>query len=185
MCLAAALALSGGCTKPGSEATAFDLLKEADSFVGEQIRGKIVQARSEKSVGSLTPSVWFVVYYDPDATFKATEVKFGSGQKLEVTRPLRVLEMVTGSDKLLDKSKVKVDSDKAIKTATAEPMLEQLKLTATQLRLESSPEGPVWKIRLWAAKLRNPNEMADIGEIFVSAESGKVLRTNVEIRNVD
>ncbi len=184
-CLTAVLVLTAGCAKSGSEATALDLIKEADRFVGEQIKGKVVQARSEKSVGSLTPNVWHVVYYDPDATFKATEVKFGSGQKLEVTRPMRVLELVTGPDKLLDQSKVKVDSDKAIRTATAEPMLKQLKLTATQLRLEDSPEGPVWKVRLWAAKLKDPTEMADIGEVILSAETGKVVRPDLHINNVD
>jgi hypothetical protein len=185
MLAAFAAACFAGCSGRVAEPTALDLVKEADRHVGEQIKGKVVQIRSEKSVGGLTPGIWFVVYHDPDATFKATEVKFGAGQKLEVTRPLRVIEMVTGADRLLDHAKLKVDSDKAIKVATAEPLLKPVKLTATQLRLENSIEGPVWRVRLWAARLKNPNEMADIGEVILSAETGKVVRPDLRINNVD
>src|SRR5436853_7905394 len=75
------------------EKTAFELAKEADKHVGEDAKGKVVQLRSEKSIGSLTPSIWYVVLHDPDATAKATEIKFGAGQKLSVKRPARVLEL--------------------------------------------------------------------------------------------
>lgn len=167
------------------EPTAFALLKEGNRYVGEQCKDKVVQIRSEKSVGVLTPIIWYVVYYDPDATFKATEVKFGAGQKLKVTRPLRVLEPVTGGDKIIDAAKLKVDSDKAIQIAGAEPLLKSLTLKATQLWLQRSHDGPVWKVRLWAAKLNNPRHMADIGEVFVSAETGKVVRTDLHIKSVD
>src|SRR3954467_510854 len=77
----------------GGEKTAFELAKEADKHVGEDAKGKVVQLRSEKSIGSLTPTIWYVVMYDPDATAKATEIKFGAGQKLSVKRPERVLEL--------------------------------------------------------------------------------------------
>ena len=182
---AAAAVCFAGCSARVAEPTALDLLTEADRYVGDQIKGKIVQVRSDKSIGGLTPSVWYVVYYDPDATFKATEVKFGAGQKLEVTRPLRVIEMVTGPDNLLDKLKLKVDSNRAVKVAAAEPVLRPVKLTATQLRLQNQPEGPVWRVRLWAASLKNPNEMVDIGEVFVSAESGGTLRADLHIDRVN
>src|SRR5205807_4621945 len=78
--------------------TAFDLIKEGNRYVGEQSKDKIVQIRSEKSVGSLTPNIWYVVFYDPTATLKAVEVKFGAGKMLDVKRPLRLLEPITGAD---------------------------------------------------------------------------------------
>jgi hypothetical protein len=167
------------------EPTAFDLIKEGNRYVGEQCKDKVVQIRSEKSIGSLVPGIWYVVYYDSDATFKATEVKFGAGQKLKVTRPVRVIELAGHDKEVLDKSKLKVDSDKAIKVATAEPLLKPLTLKAAQLWLQYSAEGPVWKVRLWAAKLQKPSAMADIGEVYVSAETGKVVRTDLHINSVD
>lgn len=180
-----ALALIAVGCSPGGEKTALSLVTEANRYVGEQIKDQVVQIRSEKSVGSLVPNIWYVVFYDPDATFKATEVKFGAGQKLEVTRPLRVLELGLGNHKPLDRSKVKVDSDRAIKAATATPLLKSLKPTATQLWLQHGDSGPVWKVRLWAAKLRNPAEDADIGEVYVASDSGEVIRTDLHINSVD
>ncbi len=175
------------------EPTAFDLIKEGNRFVGEQSKDKIVQIRSEKSVGSLTPSIWYVVYYDPTATLKSVEVKFGAGQMQAVKRPMRLLEPVTGGDTPLDRSKLKIDSDEAAKIALKEPLLKNLKVTASQLKLERAREGvlaegqgqAVWKVKLWAAKLRNPSRDADIGEVWVSAFDGKVVKNDLKINRVD
>ena len=43
------------------ELSAYDLIKEGNRYVGEQSKDKVVQIRSEKSIGGLTPTVWFVV----------------------------------------------------------------------------------------------------------------------------
>src|SRR5690242_116300 len=86
-----------------ADSTAFDLIKEGNRYVGEQSKDKIVQIRSEKSVGTINPNVWYVVYYDPTATLKSVEVKFGAGKMLSVKRPLRLLEPVTGGDVPLDR----------------------------------------------------------------------------------
>jgi hypothetical protein len=165
--------------------SAFDLMKEGNRYVGEQAKDKVVQLRSEKSVGSLKPKIWYVVYYDPTATFKAVEVKFGAGKMIDVKRPFRVLETVMDSDKVLDKEKLKIDSDKAIEIATKEPLLENLKISAVSARLQTSPSGPVWIVKLWAQKLRKPTEDADIGEVKISADEGKVIQTDLHPNRVD
>lgn len=180
-----ALFLVLGTSAWAAETTALELIKLGNDYVGKDSRDQVVQIRSEKSIASLTPTIWYVVYYDEDATFKATEVKFGAGKKMKVTRPMRMLEPVTGKDKALDRSKIKIDSDKAISIATAEPLLKSVNLRATQLWLEGSAAGPVWKVRLWAAKLKNPTDDANIGEVFISAEDGKVTRSNLHINSVD
>src|ERR1043166_9704442 len=168
-----------------AEPTAFELIKEGNRHVGEEAKEKVVQIRSDKSIGTLTPTIWYVVYYDPDATAKATEVKFGAGKKLTVKRPPRVLEPFLGTHRPLNREKMKIDSDKAIDVATKEPLLANLELKATQLWLErpawSADEVPVWKVRLWAAKLKHPDQDADIGEVFVSAEDGKVVKNDLHI----
>lgn len=173
-----------------SELTAYQLIKEGNRHLGEEARDRVVQIRSEKSVGSLTPTIWYVVYYDPDATAKATEVKFGAGKKLSVKRPARILEFSTGAQRELNREKMKVDSDKAIEIAKKEPLLNNLTLTNTQLWLErdfwsAEKELPVWKVRLWVAKIRRPTESADIGDIYVSAEDGKVLKNDLHIDRAD
>jgi len=183
--LVAALNLSAARCALAGEPTAFDLIKDGNQYVGIQSKEKVVQVRSEKSIGTLTPNIWFIVYYDPDATFKATEVKFGAGKKLHVGRPWRVIERGMGEDKVLENSKLKTDSDRAIKIASSEPLLKSLRLRATQLWLQRGDEGPVWKVRLWAAKLQNPTADVNIGDVYISTADGKVIRTDLHINRVD
>jgi hypothetical protein len=172
------------------EATAFDLIKEGNRYVGEDAKDKVVQIRSERSVGGMTPRVWYIVYYDPDATLKAVEVKFAAGKKQDVKRPLRLLEPVTGSDQPLDRAKLKVDSDEAIKKALKEPLLDNLKITSSELKLERVGEGvlerggagePTWKVKLWAAKIKDSTRDQDIGEVWLSASDGKVTKSDLHI----
>jgi hypothetical protein len=183
-CTVAAMFALSRLAVAADEPTAFELIKQGNDYVGKDARDKVAQIRSEKSVGTLTPNIWYVVYYEPDATFKASEVKFGAGKKLSVTRPVRMFNPLK-PDEVLDAKKLKTDSDKAIKIATAEPLLDKLTIRATQLWLDTSNSGPVWKVRLWASKLRNPNDMADIGDIYISAEDGTVTRRDLHIDRVD
>ena len=171
----------------GSEPTAFELIKEANRHVGEDVKDKISQIRSEKSVGSLVPNIWYVVFYDRDATAKATEVKFAAGKKIDVKRPSRVLEFGAGKYREIDRSKMKIDSDKAIEIATKDSLLANVTVTNTQLWLDRSrdEDAPMWKVRLWAAKVRKPTETVDIGDLYISAEDGKVVKNNLKIHRVD
>jgi hypothetical protein len=167
------------------ELSAYDLIKEGNRYVGEQSKDKVVQIRSEKSIGGLTPTVWFVVYYDTTASMKATEVKFGAGRMLDVKRPFRLIEMA-GENVPIDRAKMKTDSAEAIKVATKEPLLEKLTLTATQLKLDREKDGSVvWKVKIWASKLRNASRDVNIGEVHVSAEDGKVIKSDLHINRVD
>ncbi len=180
-----------GLAGPGfaGEPTAFELIKEGNRHVGEETKDQVIQIRSEKSIGTLTPIIWYVIYFDPDATGKAAEVKFGAGTKLWVKRPGRVLESWHGPARPLPREKLKIDSDKALEIAIREPLLNNLKLKATQLWLQreswSAEDVPVWKVRLWAAKLRHPNDNVEIGDLFISADDGKVLRNDLHINRVD
>ena len=167
------------------EPTAFELVKEGNRHVGDDAKGRVVQIRSEKSIGTLTPNTWFIVYYDPDATAMATEVKFAGGKKISVKRPTRILEPITGAHKELAKDKLKTDSDKALEIAKSEPILKNLTLTASQMWLERRDDQPCWRIRLWAQKLRRPTDTTDIGEIFIATEDGKVMKNDLKIDRVD
>ena len=191
---AALVSLGSSVSARAADTTAFGLIKEGNRYVGEQSKDRVVQIRSEKSVGTLTPNIWFVVFYDPTASLKSTEVKFGAGQMLTVKRPMRLLEPVTGGDLPLDRDKLKIDSPEAIQIALKQPMLEHLKITATRLTLDRVGEGVlghagpgqgVWKVRLWASKLRDPARDAEIGEVWVSALDGQVVKNDLKINRVD
>ena len=167
------------------EATAFDLIKEGNRHVGEDSKDKVTQIRSEKSVGGLVPTIWFVVYYDADARMKATEVKFGAGKKMDVTRPFRLIERATGFQPM-DRAKLKIDSDEALKIAQKDPLLEKVKLTNSKMVLEKGEDTrPVWKVTLWAEKSREPSKTVEIGTVVILAEDGRVLDRDLNINRID
>ncbi len=181
----ATLLLAGTHLINAAEPTAFAVAKLGNDYVGIQSKDKVVQIRSEKSIASLTPDIWYVVYYDPDAIFKAVEVKFGAGQKMDVSHPGRVLEMIGDKQMPLDASKLKIDSDQAIKIATAEPLLKKLTLKATQLWLEHGDNGPQWRVKLWAAKLKDPDDDANIGSVIISSADGSIIKIDLHPDSVD
>jgi hypothetical protein len=175
-----------------AETTALDLIKEGNRYVGEQSKDKVVEILSEKSVASLTPKIWTVVYFDPTATFKSVQVKFAAGKMTEVKRPMRILQIGTGEHKTLDMTKVKIDSDKALAIAKKEPILEGLDLRGSQMWLQTGNSrvsdlynGPVWKVKFFAAKTSNKNATADIGDIYLSADDGKVVKDDFHINSAE
>lgn len=162
-----------------ADPTALELIKKGNDYVGIQSKDKIVGIHSDKSVGSLTPNIWYVTYYDPDATFKSTEVKFGAGEKMDVKRPFRAIEMATDAHKVLDREKIKVDSDRAIKVATAQPLLKNLTLRATQLWLQGGEAGPEWKVKIWATKVSDTTRDADVGVVILSATDASIVKVDL------
>ena len=168
-----------------ADPTAFDLIKKGNDFIGVQSKDKVVQIHSDKSVASLTPNIWYVAYYDPDAGFKTVEVKFGAGEKMDVSHPVRPFQAPPGENLILDRSKLKVDSDQALKIAAAQPLLKALTLKTSKLTLDHGDVGPVWKVQLWAAKLNNPNKDVDIGVVILSATDGSVIKTDLHPNKVD
>jgi hypothetical protein len=167
-----------------AEPTAFDLAKKGDAYVGVQSKDKVLRIRSDKSVTSLTPNIWYVAYYDPDSMFKSVEVKFGAGEEMKVSHPVRLFLIPASEHDILDQSKLTVDSDKALKIAEAQPLLKELSLKESKLTLEHGDDGPVWKVQLWAAKLKNPNDNANVGVVIISATDGSVIKSDLHPNNV-
>lgn len=167
------------------ELTAFELIKAGNAYVGAQSKNKVLQIRSEKSVTALTPDIWYVLYYDPGTFMKSVEVKFGAGKMMKTSHPVRPFQMPYHESDVLDLSKLKVDSDDALRKAKSQPLLKNITLKASRLTLDRSDTGPVWKIRLWAAKLSNPGKEVDIGVITLSATDGSIVKSELRPDKVD
>jgi hypothetical protein len=162
------------------EKTAFELIKEGNKYVGEQAKDKVVEMRSERSVGSLKPNIWYIVYEDRTATFNAVEVKFGAGKMMDVDRPMRLFQPIRGDDEKLDPNKMKIDSDKAIEIVLNEPLLKGIDVKSVRLKSDRGDGDPVWEVELWAARLDRPDRNRDIGEVHVSMEDGKVVKNDLK-----
>lgn len=163
-----------------AEPTALALVNKGNDYVGIQSKNKIVEIRSDKSMAGLTPNIWYVVFYDPDSPpFKCVEIKFGGGQEMEVSHPFRPFQLPGDDPQILDKATLKVDSDRALNLAAAQPVLKPLTLKAAKLTLTRGDLGPVWKVQLWAAKLSDPSREADVGTVTLSATDGSVERSDL------
>lgn len=163
-----------------ADLTAFDLISKGNKYIGDQSKDRVVQINSERSVGSLTPNVWHVVYYDPDSTFKCVDVKMtGTGEKLDVSHPVRPFHAPTSEKEILEKSKLKIDSDKALKLALKEPLLKNLTPKESKLALDDGDTGPVWKVQIWVAKLKKPEDTANVGTVVLSATDGTVVKSDL------
>ena len=168
-----------------SECTALGLINEANHHVSDEAKDKIVQIRSEKSADTLAPNTWTIVYYDTSVRGRKTEVKFVDGAKSEVGHPFRLFARKETSENVLDRSKLKMDSDQALKIAQKDGLLDKLKLSHSRMTLEKQEETPVWKITFWAGKTHEPESAVEIGDIFVNAENGKIVRRDLHLQRVE
>jgi tetratricopeptide (TPR) repeat protein len=166
--------------------TALDLVAEANKLVGPQSQDKIVQIRSKKSATSLAPSTWILVLYDVQADWGAKEVIFEVGKPPAVNIPTRILELFSSDKNPFDRELIKIDSDVAIKSILDDPKLKNISVKATELSLQhGDKDTPIWKIRVWALKRRDPRHDTEIGEVWISATDGKVIRSDLHPQRVD
>jgi hypothetical protein len=183
----ALLALAWGAAGPGPAAagtTAFDLAREGDKVIPPLAKDKLLRMQSEKSAVSLTPDVWHIDYLDPTVAFKTTEVTFVNGKVKEITRPKHVMDAFSGS-RQLSWRRLKINSDRALAIALKEPALKKVHLQATQFWLERTAQGATWKIRFWAARKAEPLQSVQIGDVQLSAETGEVLKADLQTKNAE
>ena len=165
--------------------TALSLVKNGDDYVGAQCRDKVLEVYSDKSVATMEPNVWYVVYYDPSVFSKSVEVKFGAGQEMEVSHPMRPFMMPAREGAVVDQDRLKVDSDRALQIATSQPILHGLTLRASKMTLESSDDGPIWKVELFAAKVGDPTREASVGYVTMTADDGTIVKADLHPSSVD
>ncbi|HEX9045880.1 MAG TPA: hypothetical protein VF988_02540 [Verrucomicrobiae bacterium] len=179
------LAALGWAVTASADPTALQLVAKGNDYVGVQSKDRVVMIMSEKSAGTLTPAIWHIVYFDPDAPFKTVDVKFGGGEEMQVAHPVHPFQVPAKDLAVLDRSKIQVDSDRALEIATGQPLLRPFTLRAAKLTLEHNESGLVWKVQLWAAKLRDPNKEADVGTVTLSATDGTVLKADLHPGRAD
>ena len=97
------------------------------------------------------------MYYDADAPMKATESPNLALRQKDGSQPasIRPLQPITGADKKLDfRKRMNIDSDQALKTAIAEPLLDKHQAHGrANLWLQHGDDGyPTWKVRFWARR---------------------------------
>ncbi len=178
VCVSILLSMAGNGA--AGEPTALELIRDGNRYVGEQFKDKVVMIRSEKSVATLTPQTWIINYRHDLTSLKGIEVMFIGGKMADV-------DSSTRGGRPFELGRIKVDSDRALNVTTNEAIVKNLTLRATKMSLERLGESgvPAWRVQVWAAKLRSPADSTSIGELFVSAEDGSVLKNDLRIARVE
>lgn len=161
-----------------SKATALQLLQKGNSYVSARSQNHLLEVTASRAPLHEPPQSWRFVYYDDKTTYNAVAVRFEGGEMERVYEPNRFLELFTpGAQKTLDLAKVKVDSDKAIRIATAEAAAGELVAKFVELKLERGYGGlPVWNVKLFGVVPGKAAEDSSMGYVIVLAEDGKVLK---------
>lgn len=159
--------------------TALQLVKLGNHYVNDDFSNHVLQIVSDKGVGNLTPKNWRVVYRDSQAKLQTVEVRFADGKMTSVREPNRFLQIFSPR-KNLDISKVKFDSDDALKIALDLPQVRAVSVIAVEMKLERGYGGlPVWTVELFGASNTQLADEKDLGTIQLMADSGKILKNTL------
>lgn len=167
-----------------ADPTALSLVKNGDDYVGTLCKDRILEAYSDKSVATMEPNVWHVVYYDPSVFSRSVDVKFGAGQEMEVSHPMRPFMIPAKARDVLDPRGLKVDSDRALQIATSQPILNGLTLRSSKMTLSNSDDGAIWKVELYAAKVGDPTREVSIGYVTMTADDGTIVKADLHPSSV-
>ena len=161
--------------------TALQLIKLGDHYVSDDTRDQVIAVVSDKSVGDFAPKNWRVIYHNHQATFGATEVQFADGKMARVHEPNRFIQMLSPSArKALDLSKVKLDSDDALKIVMALSEVRAASVIAVQMQLDRGYGGmPVWTVNLFGESQSKLADEKDLGTITLLADDGKILKNTL------
>lgn len=168
-----------------ADPTALSLVRSGDDYVGTLCKDRVLEVYSDKSIANMEPNVWHVVYYDPSVFSKWVDVKFGAGQEMDVSHPMRPFMIPARAHDVLDSRGLKVDSDRALQIATSQPILNGLTLRSSKMTLSNSDDGAIWKVELYAAKVGDPTHEVSVGYVTMTADDGTIVKADLHPSSAD
>ena len=165
--------------------TAFKLIANGNTNVPtKSSKDQIVAMESVgRSRGEVMPRSWKLSYYDEARKADATAVYFEGGVMTKVSAAGRIIENgggIFGKEKPFDRSKLKIDSDKLLEIIRNQPQARDLNLLSTRMELKrESGIQPVWEVEVWVERQRQPGDECSLGRIKISAETGKIISSDL------
>ncbi len=154
-----------------SQYSALKALKIAANTVPQNVRNQLVRIVGEE--GRLHPVTWNVVFYDDSADMDMRVITITRGEILTNEQPWAMLEQVNLST-CMNLRDVKLDSKDVINTIHKLCYENKIPVYIMDARLEKLQQGNVTP--LWECVLKNARNNT-IGTIWVSAKTGKILKT--------
>ena len=154
-----------------SQYTALKALKVAANTVPQNVRNQLVRIVGEN--GSLHPSTWQVVFYDPSADMDLRIITVSRGEIVTNEEPWAMLENVNLSS-CMNLRDVKLDSKEVINGVHKLCYENKIPVYFMDVRLAKLQKGNVTP--LWECVIKNARNNS-LGTIWISAKTGKILQT--------
>jgi hypothetical protein len=160
------LALSSAAMAQDS---AYKALRTLASERGQSVLNKAIEVAGSR--GMPQPVKWKILLDDPLARAGVREFEISGGRIVSERAPVR-LYVGTGGPRLIDFSKLNLDSAGAFTVAEKEAVRARVGFDSVDyvLRTDEETGTPTWALRLLSSNRR------EVGVVFVAADSGRVVR---------
>lgn len=158
--------------------TAFQAQEIAAKNVQADSQKKLIAIRGERSATELTPDTWTFLFYDDLASQQGRLVtvtgKAVSGIRDGYIDLGRMRLAAYKLEEVIEPSRLKVDSDKALTLLTQTNLLKPYSLSSVTYSLEKDKglKEPVWRLEVYVDK---DGKEDNIGFARVSALDGKIV----------
>jgi len=150
--------------------TAYEALQVVKKARGDGVLKDLVEVRGE--TGQPQPQSWTILMSDPSARGGIREFVVTGDEIASERTPVRGYNVGTGAFPVLNFSRLNLDSDGAFKVANIQAKNEKMGFHTVDytLRTNDTDGAPMWVLHLFDYM------GASVGNLEVSAESGKVIR---------
>ena len=172
--------------------TAFQAVEIARKQVNPYAAKSLVQIVGKSSAVSATPVEWQILFYDPSADQSGTMVTVGGNVVTSIrdgyTQTDKVRVFAYKMEEIIDPAKLKIDSSRIIPLLQAEANLKGVKISSVGLWLRKEKKSPlaapVWLVDLFGTNAK-ANKEVKFGTAKLDAETGKIIRLDVDLKEID
>lgn len=168
--------------------SAFQAKALAEQMVPENVRTNVMQITGTRRPGSLTPTSWRFLFWDPEADQHVRAVTVTDGIAAPAKEgfvELGKLRMVSyKKSEVIDPARLQIDSTKALEILQATPQLQNVPITSATYFLDKGKGNslpPVWKLTLYT---RRNNEEIPLGDVRVVADTGLILEFGIKLNRL-
>jgi hypothetical protein len=167
--------------------SAFKARDLAAREVNNESRTRVIEIYGPKSETNLLPTEWNVLFYDPYAQQDGRLVRVVGNSVVAIREGYTQLDRFRLAayklEEVMEPSRLKIDSDGVLNALRRSTALRNTTISRLQMRLRKPEAGnypAVWFVKIYTIN-KESNKESVIGDAQVSAETGQVLRLELNL----
>lgn len=167
--------------------SAFQAKTLAEQMIPEAVRSNLMQVTGPRRPGSLTPTSWRFLYWDPTADQHVRAVTVTDGVAAPAKEgfvELGKLRVVSyKKNEIVAPARLLIDSTKALEILQATPQLQNVPITSANYFLDKGKGDlpPVWRLTLFT---KRNNDEIQLGEVRLLADTGLILEFGIKLNRL-